>query len=412
MRSRVCCLSALASACVPLCTVHAATVASNAGHREFAERGTVPISRYVLGGGNSRGVTAHSSTQRNGDSPRASSSSADGYRALAEVLRAAAAKVSPSVVTIETVGGTQPGGGGATTGPAAPGGFILADGPTTGLVYSSDGLILTSTFNFLRNPTVITVVLADGRRLVGELLARDEVCKLAMLKVNVRDLPVPTWRMEGEPPVVGESAIALGRGFGGPRCSMNVGIVSGLNRMSGLAIQTDAHLSPANFGGPLIDLEGRVLGICVPMGLADAPIAGVEWYDSGIGFAIPRRKVRESADDLAIGHNLRRGLIGVQLDSRSRGAVRVISVADPSPALRAGMLAGDEIIAVAGQGIRDYAELRRVIRARRAGEWIDVRIRRNHQEMTLRVILAVPEDIGPMQPVPETQPGVPESAPP
>jgi len=328
------------------------------------------------------------------------------------MLREAAARVSPSVVTIETVGGTQPGGGGTTTGPAAPGGFILADGPTTGLIHSSDGLIVTSTFNFLRNPTVITVVLADGRRLVGKLLACDEVCKLAMLKVKARDLPVPTWRPESEPLVVGESAIALGRGFGGPRCSMNVGIVSGLNRISGLALQTDAHLSPANFGGPLIDLDGRVLGICVPMGLGDAPIAGVEWYDSGIGFAIPRRRVRESAADLAVGHNLRRGLIGVQLDSRSRGTVRVIAVADPSPALRAGMLAGDEIIAVAGQETRDYPELRRAIRSRRAGEWIDVHIRRNNQEMNLRVILAVPEDIGPMQPVPGTQPGVPEPTPP
>ncbi len=119
-----------------------------------------------------------------------------------QILRKTVAIVSPSVVTIETVGGTQPVS--PTSGPARPAGFILADGPTTGLVYSSDGLILTSTFNFLRNPTVITVVLADGRRLVAELLARDELHKLAMLKVPARDLPVPSWRPEGESPVVVE----------------------------------------------------------------------------------------------------------------------------------------------------------------------------------------------------------------
>jgi serine protease Do len=272
----------------------------------------------------------------------------------------------------------------------------LADGPTTGLVWSADGLIVTSNFNFLRQPSVITVVLADGRRFVGELLARDEVRNLAMLKVNASDLPVATWLPETDNPRVGQSVLALGRGFGGPACSVNLGIVSGLDRMGGLAIQTDARLSPANFGGPLIDFAGRVLGICVPMGLGDEPVAGVEWYDSGVGFAIPGTQVLASAEHLAVGHSLRRGLIGVLLDPQASGPVRVLKVADPSPARRADLRQGDEIVVVAGRRIENYLDLRRALRSRRAGERVDVRVRRSREEIDLPIMLAVPEDIGPL----------------
>jgi serine protease Do len=211
---------------------------------------------------------------------------------------------------------------------------------------------------------------------------------------------------------VGQYAVALGRGFGGAACSLSVGMVSGLNRMGGLAIQTDAHLSPANFGGPLIDLEGRVLGICVPMGLGDEPVAGVEWYDSGIGFAIPGPEVSHSVESLIAGHSLRRGMLGVGLDHRSTGPLRLQQVADPSPALRAGMREGDEIVAVGGRRVENYLDLRRALRARRAGEWVDVRVRRGGREIELKVMLAVPEDIGPLSVSPATQPGFAEPMPP
>ncbi|HSW44642.1 MAG TPA: trypsin-like peptidase domain-containing protein [Phycisphaerae bacterium] len=338
---------------------------------------------------------------------------ADGRDAWGDLLRQAAAKVAPTVVTIETVGGTQSvAKGSAASMPLAKAGFILADGPTTGLVWSADGLILTSQFNFLRDPSVVTVVLADGRRLVGELLARDEVCGLAMLKVDAANLPVPEWRPDDEPIRVGQTVMALGRGFGGPECSLNVGIVSGLNRMSGLAIQTDARLSPGNFGGPLIDIQGRVLGICVSMSLSDEPIAGVEWYDSGIGFAVPRPLLRVSVESLAVGHSLRRGLFGVRLDSRPNMPLHVRQVADPSPAMRGGMQAGDRILAVGGRPVKSYLDLKRAIRARRAGEWVDVRVRRDGHDVDLRLMLAVSEDIGPLSGEPESQPGFAESVPP
>src|SRR5256885_2038084 len=70
--------------------------------------------------------------------------------------------------------------------------------------------------------------------------------------------------------------------------SVSVGIVSALGRMYGKAVQTDAKVSPVNYGGPLVGIDGRVQGVLVPASpRGDSDAAGVEWYDSGIGFAIP-----------------------------------------------------------------------------------------------------------------------------
>lgn len=315
-------------------------------------------------------------------------------QAEAQAFREAAGHVAPGVVTIETVGGAAPIES-TSRGPRRPR-FTPAEGPTTGLIWSADGLILTSSFNFVRQPSVITVILADGRRYLAELLARDEIRKLAMLKIDAADLPVPEWLTDAEQSQVGQWAVALGRGFGGPECSLNVGIISGLNRMSGLALQTDARISPANFGGPLVDLHGRIVGLCVPIGLQPGELSGVEFYDSGIGFAIPYTQIAAAARDLALGRNLRQGLLGVSIDRRTADRVRVAGVGDPSPARRAGLQPGDEIIAIDDQPVGHYLELRRLLRPRCAGRWVTLRIRRGPSELDVPVILAVPEDIGPV----------------
>lgn len=319
-----------------------------------------------------------------------------------DVLRAATRRVAPSVVRIETIGGTQPASD--TRGPT----FLVADGPTTGLIWSADGLILTSSFNFVRDPSVITVVLADGRRFVAELLGRDEIRRLAMLEIDADDLPVPKW-VEGSKIRVGQSAIGLGRGFGPLSdamnqvtggCTITAGIISGLGRMSRLVIQTDAQLSPVNFGGPLIDVRGRVLGLCVPIGLDAGQLSGVEWYDSGIGFAVPREQVERAASELALGRNIRRGILGVGIAQSIPGATIVAGCGDPSPALRAGIQPGDQIVAIDDDPVTTLASLRRVLRPRSAGTRVMVHIMRQGRPLELPVRLAVPEDVGPV-PAPE-----------
>jgi serine protease Do len=288
----------------------------------------------------------------------------------------------------------------------------VADGPTTGLIFSADGLILTSAFNFVRDPSLITVVLPDRRRFVAEFLARDEVRQLAMIKIEASGLPTPTWLEDISQVQVGQWAMALGRGLGGEAPSVTAGIISGLNRQSGLAIQTDARLSPVNFGGPLIDIEGRVIGLCVPMGLTTGIMAGVELYDSGIGFAIPFSQVDQSAQSLAVGHTLRRGLFGIALGGP--GGLTILGVADPSPAMRAGVEKGDRLLAVDGLSIGKYPELQRLMRARLAGQRVTLTVERGGKKLEIPLVLAVPEDLGRIQrddeeePPPDTRPA-PES---
>ncbi len=95
------------------------------------------------------------------------------------------------IVRIDTIGGAQP----IEKVDATPGeertavGFRQADGPSTGVIWSPDGSILTSSFNFYRDPTVITVTLADGRRFVAKLIARDLPARIALLKVAANGLP-------------------------------------------------------------------------------------------------------------------------------------------------------------------------------------------------------------------------------
>ena len=98
-----------------------------------------------------------------------------------QVFRAALRAVRPSIVRIDTIGGLQPEQRAPVGGRRAGAGFRQADGPTTGLIWSADGYVITSSFNFIRDPSIITVTLHDGRRFVARLIARDRPARLALL---------------------------------------------------------------------------------------------------------------------------------------------------------------------------------------------------------------------------------------
>jgi S1-C subfamily serine protease len=362
-------------------------------------------------------------------SPATRPAAFEGALAQQSMVRRAVAQVAASVVTIETVGGISPQGpsnaGRATTRPEpgrgaprpgreprrapppnAGAAFQVAEGPTTGLVFSADGLILTSSFNFARDPAVITVKLADGTRRSAKLLARDEIRRLAILKIDAAGLSVPTWADEKQVRV-GQWTVALGRGFGGAGVSVSVGMISGLERMAGNAIQTDAKLSPANYGGPLIDLEGRVIGLIVPMSYTPGDLAGAELYDSGIGFAVPAWQAEPAGMALAKGTSIRRGLLGIRVDMSGQKALRLVSVADPSLAKTAGLTAGDELVAIDDRPLNGWADLQHRLAFRAEGEAVALTIRRAGQSIQTDAVLAPPEALGPF---PETQPTPPPPA--
>lgn len=332
---------------------------------------------------------------------------------LSSAVRSAVAVIEPSIVVIETIGGAQPIRQDTRRGPMEES-FRLAEGPTTGVIASPDGYIVSSSFNFARDPSVITVVLHDGRRLVARLVARDHIRRLALIKVDARDLREAAWASRSDLRV-GQYAIACGKGMTGEthgpgtrHTFTSLGIISALNRRNGNAVQTDAKISPTNYGGPLIDLDGRVIGILVPMAGDGSPLAGAQWYDGGIGFAIYKDRIDAVRERLAAGQNIEPGKIGVQLEPddvddaldfldkllpQSRG-VKIARIAIPSPAQRAELKGGDKIIALDGKPTADLAELQRRLSDRAAGETVVLTIKRRFQRIEVAVELARFEDIG------------------
>ncbi|MDD4268032.1 MAG: PDZ domain-containing protein [Pirellulales bacterium] len=296
-----------------------------------------------------------------------------------EAFRAAVDKVAPAVVQIETVGGQE-----------QVAGMLAGSGPTTGVVIEPAGYLISSSFNLAHDPAAIIVRLADGRRLAATLVAADESRKVSLLKVDPEE---PLAAAEFADPAeirVGQWAIAVGRAFDHQRPNIAVGIVSGLDRVWGKAMQTDAAVSPNNYGGPLVDLHGRVLGILVPMSPAsDEETAGVEWYDSGIGFAVPGGALRTIVRRLKQGANLKPGLLGVTLDSASvmTSAPRVAQVHANSPAEEAGLRRGDRIVRIAGRAVQRSAEMRRELAQHYAGDQVSIAVERGGETIEVEAAL-------------------------
>jgi serine protease Do len=312
-----------------------------------------------------------------------------GIRVAPKAFRAAAARISPSLVTIESFGGSS-----AIAGRI--GGIRQrGEGNTTGLVISPDGLIVTSSFNFIEQPKVITVITHDGNRHVARVLGRDDTRRICLLKMDdVEGLPVPEQVPAGQI-FVGQWAISVGVGYGDTNPAISSGIISALGRFAGKAIQTDANISPANYGGPLVDLEGRVLGICVPMsGEGQELASGVEWYDSGIGFAIPLAGLEPVLERMSRGIHIQRAFLGIQSENSESEAgpegVLVTSIVRGSAAEKSGLQVGDVLLKLNDRPIPNIAELRTAIGDFYAGDKVIMVFRRGADEQTKEIELGAP----------------------
>lgn len=303
-----------------------------------------------------------------------------------EAFRAAVDRVAASVVRIETVGGLETVGAGRQM-------MRVGTGPTTGLVVSNDGYIVSSAFNFVQKPTRILVGLPDGSRLPAEMVATDHNQMLTLLKIDVKALDVDALNVPKAVPQdemqVGQWAIAVGRTFDGKTPNMSIGIVSALGRIWGKAIQTDAKISPNNYGGPLVDIRGRVLGVLVPLSpQGNSEIAGVQWYDSGIGFAVPLASINRVLDRLKKGEDLHHGIMGISFrGNQLSGETKIAVVRATSPAAKAGLKVGDVIRKVDGKPVTRIMQLKQILGPKYAGDEITVVVRRDKEEIETKVKL-------------------------
>jgi len=296
---------------------------------------------------------------------------------LEKMTKDAVKKVAPAVVQIVTQGGIDM----VVTSPKGPV-FRKAVGPTTGVIVDAQGYVISSAFNFVNNPTVILVAVpGHPEPYVAKRIATDKSRLLTLLKIETKGLPVPSYVPKKEL-AEGQWSIALGRTLDVKRehaPSVSLGIISATGRIWGKALQTDAKISPINYGGPIIDLKGRVQGILVPASPQGEDVtAGFEWYDSGIGFAIPMEDVLAVLERLKQGKELKKGLLGIRMKSGDMYAAvpEIGEVLKDSAAYKAGLKPGDIIVEIEGRPVQRMAQILHTLGTKYEGDKISLKYER------------------------------------
>ena len=263
----------------------------------------------------------------------------------------------------------------------------------SGVIMSADGYVLTNN-HVVQEADHIEAVLADGRRASARVIGADPESDLAVLKIDLPDLPVMT-PSDSDRIEVGDRVLAIGNPFGVGQ-TVTSGIVSALGRdQLGINtfenfIQTDAAINPGNSGGALTDEQGRLLGI-------NTAIYSRSGGSLGIGFAIPVNVARQALQDIVQNGRVVRGWIGVEstsltpelaenLGAASAQGVIITGVLNGGPAARAGMRPGDVVTRINGRPIRTVAELRAGITALRPGTAATFTALRQGQNVEMQLV--------------------------
>ncbi len=296
-----------------------------------------------------------------------------------QAFRSAVLHAAGSIVQLRIIGGAE-----------RVDGVTMAEGPTTGVVLSSDGYVVTSLYRFVPPPVTVLAILADGKQFAAKVVATDQSRKLVLLKLQNAEGLAVTEPAPADSYRVGQWAIALGQTYRADRPNVSVGILSAKRRIFGRALQTDAAVSAANYGGPLIDIEGRVLGILAPMSPgSEKAIAGVDWYDSGIGFAVPLEAWMPAMERLKTGKDLQRGVLGVTLSEGSprETPAKIKEVISQGPAAEVGIEVGDLVTQINGQPIATHNDLKFAITPHYAGDTLTLTLERDGQSQEVEVTL-------------------------
>lgn len=278
----------------------------------------------------------------------------------------------------------------------------------TGFIVSSDGYIVTNRHVVSDDNAEYTVIAGEGEEHEVEVLARDSIIDLAILKIEEKELPYLELG-DSSNLQTGQKVIAIGNALGEFRDTVSTGVISGLSRsitasggigapvehLSGV-IQTDASINPGNSGGPLLNIEGRVIGVNTAMA------QGAE----NIGFAIPVNEIKDTINDVKEHGRIIRAWLGVrhiiitkdladlnnlEVDHGAlitRGANEMeMAVIPGSPADKAGLESNDIILEVDGEKITKESTLANVINEHDPGDKVTMTILREGEKQEIEVEL-------------------------
>lgn len=274
----------------------------------------------------------------------------------------------------------------------------------TGFIVTSDGLIATNRHVVDGNDD-FTITTPDGKSFKGDVVARDPVTDLALIKVDARGLPVADLG-DSDKVQVGQWVIAIGNALGEFQNSVTVGVVSAKERkatptdsqgktesLDGL-FQTDAAINPGNSGGPLVNLKGQVIGINT----------AVVNNAANIGFAIPVNELKKALESYKKNGKIIRPYLGVRYQAITKALAKTYSlpvesgalitsgnnapaIASGSPAEKAGLKEGDIITKIDDQALTENNPLTRIIRQYSPDDKVVVTIVRDRKEMKVDLTL-------------------------
>ena len=260
-------------------------------------------------------------------------------------------------------------------------------------MFTPDGFVLTNS-HVVSGAKRINVTLLDGRKLPGHLVGDDPDTDLAVIRLHAPDL-TPVAFGDSSALRVGQIAVAIGNPFGFD-CTVTAGVVSALGRslrtQSGRliddVIQTDAALNPGNSGGPLVDAQGRVIGVNTAMILPAQGICfaiAVNTASFVVGKLIREGRIRRSYLGVA-GQNvpLHRRVVRFH-DLPLESAVFVVSVEPGSPGARAGLRDGDLIVGFDGKPVAGIDDLHRLLTEEQAEKEATLIVVRGSERVALPV---------------------------
>ena len=279
----------------------------------------------------------------------------------------------------------------------------------SGVIVSEDGVVVTN-HHVVEQCERFEVVFTDGSRAPATLVGSDEAIDLAVLRLPVDEAhgagPYRAMPLREELPSVGELVLAIGNPLSLGH-TVTLGVVNGLGRARlDIAdyenyIQTDAAINPGNSGGPLIDIQGRAIGINVAVGLESNG-------DGGLAFAIPSTMVRRVVDEILEHGVLRRAHLGVDTyweqkfydptqAERAKGydrlsRVKIRRVYDGTPAKKAGLRHGDILLSIAGKRLHHNPSFKNVLIEADPGDVVEVELWRDGKVLVKTVTLGAQDD--------------------